>query len=96
MQPLRIKASSTPPSSANFQGLQEMSDAEINQYLSYVITNKFADDTDGTGTAELNVDTAKHLVCSLWTLRPCQSLLIVLFRFFQVPGDVVLVESMEE
>ena len=61
MQPLRIKASSTPPSSANFQGLQEMSDAEINQYLSYVITNKFADDTDGTGTAELNVDTANAL-----------------------------------
>ena len=61
MQPLRIKASSTPPSSANFQGLQEMSDAEINQYLSYVITNKFATDTDGTGTAELNVDTANAL-----------------------------------
>lgn len=61
MQPLRIKASSTPPSSANFQGLQEMSDAEINQYLSYAITNKFATDTDGTGTAELNVDTANAL-----------------------------------
>jgi hypothetical protein len=61
MQPLRIKASSTPPSSSNFQGLQEMSDAEINQYLSYVITNKFATDTDGTGTAELNVDTANAL-----------------------------------
>lgn len=61
MQPLRIKASSTPPSSANFQGLQEMSDNEINQYLSYVITNKFATDTDGTGTAELNVDTANAL-----------------------------------
>ena len=61
MQPLRIKASSTPISSANFQGLQEMSDAEINQYLSYVITNKFADDTDGTGTAELNVSTANSL-----------------------------------
>jgi hypothetical protein len=61
MQPLRIKASSTPISSGNFQGLQEMSDTEINQYLSYVITNKFADDTDGTGTAELNVDTANAL-----------------------------------
>ena len=61
MQPLRIKASSTPISSSNFQGLQEMSDAEINQYLSYVITNKFANDTDGTGTAELNVDTANAL-----------------------------------
>ena len=61
MQPLRIKASSTPISSGNFQGLQEMSDAEINQYLSYVITNKFASDTNGTGTAELNVDTANAL-----------------------------------
>lgn len=61
MQPLRIKASGSPPSAGNFQGLQEMSDAEINQYLSYVITNKFATDTDGTGTAELNVDTANAL-----------------------------------
>ena len=61
MQPLRIKASGSPPSAGNFQGLQEMSDAEINQYLSYVITNKFAADTDGTGTAELNVDTANAL-----------------------------------
>ena len=61
MQPLRIKASATPISSANFQGLQEMTDNEINQYLSYVITNKFATDADGTGTAELNVDTANAL-----------------------------------
>ena len=61
MQPLRIKASGSPITSANFQGLQEMSDGEINQYLSYVITNKFASDTDGTGTAELNVDTANAL-----------------------------------
>lgn len=61
MIPIRIKASSTPISSSNFQGLQQMSDAEINQYLSAVITQKFADDTDGTGTAELNVDTANAL-----------------------------------
>ena len=61
MLPLRIKASGTPASSANFQGLQEMTEAEINQYLSYAITNKFATDTDGTGTAELNVDTANAL-----------------------------------
>ena len=61
MQPLRIKASGTPITSANFQGLQEMTDGQINQYLSYVITNKFATDTDGTGTAELNVDTANAL-----------------------------------
>jgi len=61
MQPLRIKASGTPITSANFQGLQEMTAGEINQYLSYVITNKFATDTDGTGTAELNVDTSNAL-----------------------------------
>ncbi len=61
MLPIRIKASSSPVSSANFQGLQQMSDAEINQYLSAVITQKFADDTNGTGTAELNVDTANAL-----------------------------------
>ena len=61
MQPLRIKASGTPITSANFQGLQEMTDGEINQYLSYVLTNKFATDTIGTGTAELNVDTANAL-----------------------------------
>jgi hypothetical protein len=61
MLPIRIKASSSPVSPANFQGLQQMSDAEINQYLSAVITQKFADDTNGTGTAELNVDTANAL-----------------------------------
>ena len=58
MRPVRVKSSATPPSPSNFQGLQEMSDAEINQYLSYILTNKFAAETDGTGTAELNVDTA--------------------------------------
>jgi len=61
MRPLRIKASGSPITAANYQGLQEMTDAEINQYLSYVITNKFADDSDGTGVAELNVDTANAL-----------------------------------
>jgi hypothetical protein len=61
MQPLRIKASGTPITAVNFQGLQEMTDTEINQYLSYVITNKFATDSNGTGVAELNVDTANAL-----------------------------------
>jgi len=56
MRPLRIKASGTPITGANYQGLQEMSDGEINQYLSNVITQKFADDSDGTGTAELNIN----------------------------------------
>jgi len=61
MRPLRIKASGSPITAANYQGLQEMTDAEINQYLSYVITNKFATDSNGTGVAELNVDTANAL-----------------------------------
>lgn len=61
MRPLRVKASGSPPSSSNFQGLQEMTDTEINQYLSYVITNKYADDWDGTLTGDLNVDTANAL-----------------------------------
>lgn len=64
MRPLRIKASGTPITSENFQGLQEMTDDEINQYLSYVVTNKFATDTDGTGAGELNVDTANALTGS--------------------------------
>ena len=49
------------PAKLSGSSISEMSDAEINQYLSYVITNKFAADTDGTGTAELNVDTANAL-----------------------------------
>jgi len=61
MRPLRVKASGSPPSSSNFQGLQEMTDTEINQYLSYVITNKYADDWDGTLTGDLNMDTANAL-----------------------------------
>ena len=61
MNPIRIKASATPIGSANFQGLQEMTNNEINQYLSAIITQKFADDTDGTGTAEINVDTTNSL-----------------------------------
>jgi len=64
MRPLRIKASGTPIASDNFQGLQAMTDAEINEYLSYVVTNKFATDTDGTGAGELNVDTANLLTGS--------------------------------
>ena len=61
MKPLRVKASGSPPSSSNFQGLQEMTDTEINQYLSYVITNKYADDWDGTLTGDLNMDTSNSL-----------------------------------
>lgn len=61
MRPLKIKSSATPATSSNFEGLQEMTDAEIEQYISAVITKKFADDTDGSGTAEINIDTANAL-----------------------------------
>ena len=57
MRPLRVKASAYPVSSSNFQGLQEMTDTEIEQYLSAIITKDFADNTNGTGTGELNVTT---------------------------------------
>jgi hypothetical protein len=57
MRPLRIKASAYPVSSSNIQGLQEMTDTEIEQYYAAILTKDFADNTDGTGTAELNVTT---------------------------------------
>ena len=57
MRPLRIKASAYPVSSSNIQGLQEMTDTEIEQYYAAMLTKDFADNTDGTGTAELNVTT---------------------------------------
>ena len=57
MRPLRIKASSYPVSSSNLQGLQEMTDTEIEQYYSAILTKEIADNTDGTGTVELNVTT---------------------------------------
>jgi hypothetical protein len=57
MRPLKIKASSYPVSSSTFQGLQEMTDTEIEQYISAILTKDFSDSTDGTGTAELNITT---------------------------------------
>ncbi len=57
MRPLRIKASAYPISSGNLQGLQEMTDAEIEQYYSAILTKEIADNTDGTGTVELNITT---------------------------------------
>ena len=56
MRPLRIKASAYPVSSGNLQGLQEMTDAEIEQYYSAILTKDFADNTDGSGTAEININ----------------------------------------
>lgn len=56
MRPLRIKASAYPVSSSNIQGLQEMTDTEIEQYYSAILTKDFADNTDGTGTGEININ----------------------------------------
>lgn len=57
MRPLKIKSSAYPVSSSNFQGLQEMTDTEIEQYYSAIITHDFAANTNGTHEAELNVTT---------------------------------------
>ena len=57
MRPLKIKASAYPVSSSNFQGLQEMTDTEIEQYYSAIITKDFSDNTDGTNAGELNITT---------------------------------------
>jgi len=57
MRPLRIKASSYPVSASNFQGLQEMTDTEIEQYYSATLLKDFSDNTDGTGVGEINVTT---------------------------------------
>jgi len=60
--PLRIKASGSPVSSTNFLGLQTMTDAEVKNYVANIITTKFATVAgNGTGTADLNVDTANAL-----------------------------------
>jgi hypothetical protein len=54
--PLKIKASSFPVTASSFQGVQELTDTEIKDTIAYILTKKFSDDTDGTGTAELNVN----------------------------------------
>ena len=57
MNPLKVKASGSPITSANISGLQTMTDAEVKNYIANVITEKFAAVTDGTGTAEINITT---------------------------------------
>ena len=57
MNPLKVKATGSPITSANISGLQTMTDAEVKNYIANVITEKFASVTDGTGTAELNITT---------------------------------------
>lgn len=62
MNPLKIKASATPITSANFQGLQTMSNAEVKNYIANKITVGFAGAVgNGSNTADLNVDTANAL-----------------------------------
>lgn len=54
--PIKLKASSYPVSATSFEGVQELTDTEIKDTIAYILTKKFSDDTDGTGTAELNVN----------------------------------------
>ena len=62
MNPLKIKASATPITSANFQGLQTMSDTEVKNYIANKITVGFAGAVgNGSNTADINVDTANAL-----------------------------------
>ena len=62
MNPLKIKASATPITSANFQGLQTMSDTEVKNYIANKITVGFAGAAgNGSNTADINVDTANAL-----------------------------------
>lgn len=57
MNPLKVKASGSPITSANISGLQTMTDAEVKNYIANVITEKFAAVTNGSGTAEINITT---------------------------------------
>ena len=55
--PITLKASSYPATAATIQGVRELSSAEMRDHIAFVITNKFAGDHDGTGTAELDTIT---------------------------------------
>ena len=58
MNPLKIKASTTPITSANFQGLQVMSDTEIKNYIAYQLTLAYATAaSNGNNTADINITT---------------------------------------
>ena len=62
MNPLKIKASGTPITSANYQGLQTMTVAEVKNYIANKITVGFAGAVgNGSNTADINVDTANAL-----------------------------------
>jgi len=54
---LRNKSSATPVSAVNWQGLQQMSVDEIKNYVAQTLTVSFGANSDGTGTAEINITT---------------------------------------
>jgi hypothetical protein len=53
--PITLKAGTYPAAADGLQGFRELTVAEIKDQIAGVITQKFATDTDGSGTAELNV-----------------------------------------
>ena len=54
---LRNKSSATPVTAVNWQGLQQMSVAEVKNYIAQTLTVSFGANADGTGTAEINITT---------------------------------------
>ena len=54
---LRNKSSATPVSAVNWQGLQQMSVEEVKNYIAQTLTVSFGANSDGTGTAEINITT---------------------------------------
>lgn len=53
--PITLEAGSYPVAADGLQGFRELTTTEIRNQIAGVITQKFATDTDGSGTAELNV-----------------------------------------
>ncbi len=53
--PITLKAGSYPAAADGLEGFIELTSAEIKNQVAGVITKHFADNTDGSGTAELNV-----------------------------------------
>ena len=53
--PITLKSGSYPVSSDGLQGFRELTTTEIRNQIAGIITQKFATDTNGSGTAELNV-----------------------------------------
>jgi hypothetical protein len=55
--PITLEAGSYPVAADGLQGFRELTALQIREQIAGVITQKFATDTDGSGTAELNVVT---------------------------------------